>query len=214
MELRLALSQAHTGQFVPQCDANGNFLPQQCSGSTGYCWCVNVITGEEIPNTWTPPGVTPLQCGLCRQERDHNKGRVGEFIPQCDANGNFLPQQCSGSTGYCWCVNVITGEEIPNTRTPPGVKPVQCGLCQDQTMNGPEGSGEFVPQCDASGNFLPQQCSGSTGYCWCVNVITGEEIPDTRTPPGVTPFKCERNPAGGWTALESVVCLHEPKDVV
>uniref|UniRef100_A0A8D0CUN4 Thyroglobulin type-1 domain-containing protein n=1 Tax=Sander lucioperca TaxID=283035 RepID=A0A8D0CUN4_SANLU len=60
-------------------------------------------------------------------ERKHSHDRIGEFIPQCDGNGNFLPQQCSGSTGYCWCVNIITGKEIPNTRTPPGVTPVQCG---------------------------------------------------------------------------------------
>ncbi|XP_035850138.1 neurocan core protein [Sander lucioperca] len=181
------------GEFIPQCDGNGNFLPQQCSGSTGYCWCVNIITGKEIPNTRTPPGVTPVQCGLCEQERKDSHDRIGEFVPQCDVNGNFLPQQCSGSTGYCWCVNIITGEEIPNTRTPPGVTPVQCGLCQEQRKNSPRVPGHFVPKCDANGNFLPQQCSGSTGYCWCVNVITGVEIPNTRTPPGVTRVQCDEN---------------------
>uniref|UniRef100_A0A8C9XP04 Thyroglobulin type-1 domain-containing protein n=1 Tax=Sander lucioperca TaxID=283035 RepID=A0A8C9XP04_SANLU len=70
---------------------------------------------------------TVLYSGLCEQERKDSHDRIGEFVPQCDVNGNFLPQQCSGSTGYCWCVNIITGEEIPNTRTPPGVTPVQCG---------------------------------------------------------------------------------------
>ncbi|XP_078132722.1 equistatin-like [Sander vitreus] len=180
----------HIGEFVPQCDVNGNFNPQQCSGSTGYCWCVNIITGEEIPNTRTPPGVTPVQCGLCQEQRKNSPRVPGHFVPKCDANGNFLPQQCSGSTGYCWCVNVITGIEIPDTRTPPGVTPVQCGLCQEQRKNSPRVPGHFVPKCDANGNFLPQQCSGSTGYCWCVNVITGVEIPDTRTPPGATPVQC------------------------
>ncbi|KAM7366628.1 hypothetical protein PAMP_016049 [Pampus punctatissimus] len=51
---------------------------------------------------------------------------IGGDIPQCDANGNFLPRQCSGSTGFCWCVNIITGEEIPNTKVPPGSTPVDC----------------------------------------------------------------------------------------
>lgn len=27
--------------------------------------------------------------------------------------------------------------------------------------------GEYVPQLDDSGNLLPMQCHGSTGYCWC-----------------------------------------------
>ncbi len=67
------------------------------------------------------------QTGLCEYVRQHSPNTIGAFVPQCDAHGNFLPQQCSGSTGYCWCVDIITGEEIPNTRTPPGTVPVNCG---------------------------------------------------------------------------------------
>ncbi|XP_034470938.1 galactose-specific lectin nattectin-like [Hippoglossus hippoglossus] len=66
--------------------------------------------------------------GLCEYERQQCSGLVGSFCPQCDAYGNFLPQQCWGSTGYCWCVNVITGVEIPNTQTRPGMDPVECGM--------------------------------------------------------------------------------------
>uniref|UniRef100_A0A3Q1IFG4 Thyroglobulin type-1 domain-containing protein n=1 Tax=Anabas testudineus TaxID=64144 RepID=A0A3Q1IFG4_ANATE len=54
------------------------------------------------------------------------KHQIGSSCPQCDSNGNFVPKQCSGSTGYCWCVNIFTGEEIPDTRTPPGTK-LKCG---------------------------------------------------------------------------------------
>ncbi|XP_045919984.1 thyroglobulin-like [Micropterus dolomieu] len=185
------------GRFVPQCDDNGNFLPQQCWASTGYCWCVNVITGVEIPNTRTPPGSTPFTCGLCKRERKHSYNTIGGFVPKCDGNGNFLPQQCSGSTGYCWCVNVFTGVEIPNTRTPPGTPPVTCGLCQHEREHSKMIIGRFVPKCDDNENFLPQQCSGSTGYCWCVNVFTGVEIPNTRTPPGIPPVNCAVQLSGG-----------------
>uniref|UniRef100_H2LJ69 Thyroglobulin type-1 domain-containing protein n=1 Tax=Oryzias latipes TaxID=8090 RepID=H2LJ69_ORYLA len=52
---------------------------------------------------------------------------MGAQCPQCAADGNFLPRQCSGSTGYCWCVNVTTGEMIPNSRVPPGHTPPKCG---------------------------------------------------------------------------------------
>ncbi|XP_044040263.1 lithostathine-1-beta-like isoform X2 [Siniperca chuatsi] len=67
-----------------------------------------------------------MHMGLCEYLMQHSQNTIGAFVPQCDANGNFLPQQCSGSTGYCWCVNVITGGEIPNTSTPPGAPRVNC----------------------------------------------------------------------------------------
>uniref|UniRef100_A0AAX7UEU9 Nidogen 2a (osteonidogen) n=1 Tax=Astatotilapia calliptera TaxID=8154 RepID=A0AAX7UEU9_ASTCA len=49
---------------------------------------------------------------------------TGVYKPQCDAEGQYLPQQCHGSTGYCWCVD-SRGEERAGTRTPPddAVKP-------------------------------------------------------------------------------------------
>ena len=48
------------GQFVPQCDVYGNFISPQCSGSTGYCYCVNTITGAHTGAS-AGPG-KPLAC--------------------------------------------------------------------------------------------------------------------------------------------------------
>lgn len=81
------------------------------------------------PNSTSPVHNIPRQTGHCAYIVHDLPVPVpiGMFVPQCDANGNFLPQQCSGSTGYCWCVNVLTGEKIPGTETPPGVVPVNCG---------------------------------------------------------------------------------------
>uniref|UniRef100_A0A3P9MQG6 LisH domain-containing protein C1711.05-like n=1 Tax=Oryzias latipes TaxID=8090 RepID=A0A3P9MQG6_ORYLA len=231
----------HTlGSYCPQCAADGNFLPRQCSGSTGYCWCVNVITGEMLPNSRVPPGHPPPICALAVNPTDtvHNGESMmvdssvqirglcnlisqecilimGAQCPQCAADGNFLPRQCFGSTGYCWCVNVTTGEMIPNSMVPPGPKPLKCalpvnptdtvhngesmmvdsgdhirGLCDFKKQNCIPVIGAQCPQCAADGNFLPEQCSGSTGYCWCVNVTTGEKIPNSMVPPGHTPPKC------------------------
>uniref|UniRef100_A0A8C5P9T4 Nidogen 1 n=1 Tax=Leptobrachium leishanense TaxID=445787 RepID=A0A8C5P9T4_9ANUR len=47
---------------------------------------------------------------------------VGQFIPQCDDNGNYSPQQCHASSGYCWCVD-RNGDEIDGTRVGPGRTP-------------------------------------------------------------------------------------------
>ncbi|KAM7394805.1 hypothetical protein PAMP_021585 [Pampus punctatissimus] len=47
------------GQFVPQCDEHGAYKPTQCHSSIQQCWCVDA-SGQEIPNTRTGPGNTPL----------------------------------------------------------------------------------------------------------------------------------------------------------
>ncbi|KAG7217942.1 hypothetical protein INR49_020764 [Caranx melampygus] len=47
------------GQYVPQCDEHGAYEPTQCHVSIGQCWCVDA-NGQEVPNTRTGPGSTPL----------------------------------------------------------------------------------------------------------------------------------------------------------
>ncbi|XP_042069384.1 equistatin-like [Haplochromis burtoni] len=209
------------GAYVPQCDAEGQYLSQQCHGSTGYCWCVD-SRGEERAGTRTPPGAAPVDCDRpderlkthCEHYRDSVKATspdgnpiTGVYVPQCDAEGQYLPQQCHGSTGYCWCVD-SRGEERAGTRTPPGAAPVDCDRpdqpehvkthCEHHrdsvkttSADGYPIVGAYVPQCDAEGQYLSQQCHGSTGYCWCVD-SRGEERAGTRTPPGAAPVDCDR----------------------
>ncbi|XP_040887714.1 ladderlectin [Toxotes jaculatrix] len=71
-------------------------------------------------------GLAFRHTGHCEYERQRCSNLIGAFCPRCDASGNFLPQQCSASTGYCWCVDPVSGAEIPNTQTPPGSVPVDC----------------------------------------------------------------------------------------
>ncbi|XP_057685264.1 nidogen-2 isoform X2 [Corythoichthys intestinalis] len=208
------------GSFVPQCDTNGQYTPQQCHGSTGHCWCVD-SQGHERPGTRTPPGETPTDCEQpgehpkthCEHHRDRAQttspegyALIGAFIPQCDNNGQYTPQQCHGSTGHCWCVD-SQGQERPGTRTLPGTTPIDCERPDEspkthceyyrdrvQTTS-PEGHplvGAFVTQCDTNGQYIPQQCHGSTGHCWCVD-SQGQERPGTRTSPGTTPIDCQRH---------------------
>uniref|UniRef100_I3K1N7 Nidogen 2 n=1 Tax=Oreochromis niloticus TaxID=8128 RepID=I3K1N7_ORENI len=219
------------GVYVPQCDAEGQYLPQQCHGSTGYCWCVD-SRGEERAGTRTPPGAPPVDCDRperakthCEHHRDSVKTTsadgypiVGVYKPQCDAKGQYLPQQCHGSTGYCWCVD-SRGEERAGTRTPPGAPPVDCDRperakthCEHHRdsvkTTGADGypiTGVYKPQCDAEGQYLPQQCHGSTGYCWCVD-SRGEERAGTRTPPGAPPVDCDRPVAVTPTERPESMC--------
>ncbi|KAF3698162.1 Ladderlectin Precursor [Channa argus] len=71
------------------------------------------------------------------------------------------------------------------------------GQCEDDRQNCSKLIGAFCPQCDSKGNFLPKQCWASTGYCWCVNIFSGNEIPNTRIRPG-TKLNCEKRCPDGW----------------
>ncbi|XP_039649365.1 nidogen-2 isoform X4 [Perca fluviatilis] len=211
------------GVFVPQCDSNGHYTSQQCHGSTGHCWCVD-SRGQERAGTRTPPGTPSVDCDRpveperpkthCEHHRDSVQTTspegypiVGAYVPQCDANGQYTPLQCHGSTGHCWCVD-SRGQERAGTRTPPGTQHKDCDRpdeperpkthCEQhrdrvQTTS-PEGYpivGAYVPQCDAEGQYLPRQCHGSTGHCWCVDG-RGQERAGTRTPPGTPSVDCDR----------------------
>uniref|UniRef100_A0A672P820 Thyroglobulin type-1 domain-containing protein n=1 Tax=Sinocyclocheilus grahami TaxID=75366 RepID=A0A672P820_SINGR len=67
----------------------------------------------------------------CEQHRDSLRSRdgdvplIGAFIPQCDEEGQYRPQQCRGSPGHCWCVD-SRGQERAGTRTPPGAPTINC----------------------------------------------------------------------------------------
>ncbi|XP_032364846.1 nidogen-1, partial [Etheostoma spectabile] len=47
------------GGYVPQCARHGAYEPTQCHAAVGQCWCVDA-SGQEVPNTRTGPGSTPL----------------------------------------------------------------------------------------------------------------------------------------------------------
>jgi hypothetical protein len=53
----------------------------------------------------------------CQEEVSHIPAvHPGTFRPKCDENGNYMPLQCHGSIGYCWCV-FPNGTEVPHTRS-------------------------------------------------------------------------------------------------
>uniref|UniRef100_A0A3B3BBI9 Thyroglobulin type-1 domain-containing protein n=1 Tax=Oryzias melastigma TaxID=30732 RepID=A0A3B3BBI9_ORYME len=126
------------GSHIPQCDSDGRYRQLQCHGSTGYCWCVD-SSGQERQGTRTPPGTTPTDCNRAEQpktECEYNRDRAqssgsdglpdpGLYVPQCNTEGQYVPLQCLGSTGYCWCVDP-RGQEIPGTRTSPDTPPTDC----------------------------------------------------------------------------------------
>ncbi|XP_065590809.1 HLA class II histocompatibility antigen gamma chain isoform X2 [Cyrtonyx montezumae] len=52
----------------------------------------------------------------CQAEASFSGVQPGRFRPECDENGDYLPKQCSASTGYCWCC-YKNGTRIEGTAT-------------------------------------------------------------------------------------------------
>ncbi|XP_012663070.1 HLA class II histocompatibility antigen gamma chain isoform X1 [Otolemur garnettii] len=69
-------------------------------------------SGEEKPTEAPPKVLTKCQEEFSRVPAIH----PGTFRPKCDENGNYMPLQCHGSIGYCWCV-FPNGTEVPHTRS-------------------------------------------------------------------------------------------------
>ncbi|XP_071828917.1 SPARC-related modular calcium-binding protein 2-like [Apostichopus japonicus] len=55
-------------------------------------------------------GTGPCESDLMKYEE---QGLIGAKRPQCDDKGFYLPKQCHGSTGSCWCADCM-GNEIPS----------------------------------------------------------------------------------------------------
>jgi nidogen (entactin) len=202
------------GKFIPQCTEYGFYKPAQCSGSTGKCWCVVPDTGVEVKGSSTFRTGEP-QCTMChikRSEALRPTGIVGQYIPSCDEQGLYDATQRHGSTGYSWCVNRYTGEEIPNSRVGPGQqRKISCdaaahfaglmmhvalpeqGPCYAKILEarGRESTpGFYTPKCTENGFYKSEQRHASTGYTWCVNPSTGVELENTRRGPTQPPANC------------------------
>ncbi|XP_018413880.1 PREDICTED: nidogen-2 [Nanorana parkeri] len=170
------------------------------------CRCNPGFTGDGFQCTQAPVDRPTSSCLEKRrlfqgQPRGPRPPIVGAFVPECDEEGNYVPLQCHGSTGHCWCVDK-NGNEVDGTRRPPGRGTPECGIPEPtqrpQTMcerwkqslldhySGSPSAEHYIPQCDAYGEFTPLQCHGNSGYCWCVDK-DGREIAGSRTQPGMTP---------------------------
>jgi hypothetical protein len=203
-----------TGHFVPTCDDDGLFVPQQNWGSVGQSWCVNKYTGEEIEGTRTGPGSQRVvdcdsqarlvglnmhksleEKGPCFAKIMEQRGRAGTpgfYTPRCTENGYYRTQQNHGSTGYSWCVNPQTGEEIPNTRRSPSEQKVECGACFkeiEEKLTRKPLLGQYLAQCNMeNGQYIPEQ--HFQGIRWCANPQTGA-VEGKKYPPGDnTPLPC------------------------
>ncbi|KAL4229460.1 hypothetical protein ACF0H5_012498 [Mactra antiquata] len=100
VDARLQAEPFLLGLERPHCDADGNYLGMQFSGSQAYCVTKNgtMISGYMV-NRWETGDNMNCQCA--RDQYDYMQtGLIGKMF-HCEANGNYASVGCTGSVCYC-----------------------------------------------------------------------------------------------------------------
>ncbi len=86
----------------------------QCAMRTGSC-CDFTCQASSDATVSVGAVDVAASSGACATRLATFRPMPGASVPQCDENGDYMPVQCSGSIGSCWCASP-DGSEIPGTR--------------------------------------------------------------------------------------------------
>ncbi|KAJ7381087.1 hypothetical protein OS493_004685 [Desmophyllum pertusum] len=180
------------GVFVPRCLPDGGYDKIQCHESV--CFCMDE-EGEEVPGTRVNRQ-HPLNCTgtsqvppvgdltACQRAQQNASGVPfgTSYLIRCKQDGSYEEVQCSGSTGYCWCVDK-NGTERAGSKTRGPLKcpvlGIRLTLCQQryqENSRSPRPDQE-IPKCRPDGSFEEVQCRGVV--CFCVDPENGRTVKDT-----------------------------------
>uniref|UniRef100_A0A6Q2YWT3 Uncharacterized protein n=1 Tax=Esox lucius TaxID=8010 RepID=A0A6Q2YWT3_ESOLU len=131
-------------QDIDECEQSRCHRDAVCYNSQGSftCQCLPNFHGNGFHCAPGSPEREKTQCERDREiiQASYNtpsfpvsffrpRPATGQYVPTCDHHGAYEPTQCHDSIRQCWCVD-SNGQEIPNTRTGPGQRP----LCIDHRV--------------------------------------------------------------------------------
>ncbi|XP_051880023.1 nidogen-1 [Pristis pectinata] len=134
---------------IDECQPSRCHPYAQCFNTPGSfsCQCAPGYQGDGFQ--CTPTG---SQKTLCERHRDNvlssilprGPRPIEHYVPQCDAQGNYLPVQCHQAQQSCWCVD-SNGHEIAGTRTSHGVRPPCLDTVTSPVVVGPTTRPDVIP---------------------------------------------------------------------
>uniref|UniRef100_A0A8C1RKD5 Nidogen 1a n=1 Tax=Cyprinus carpio TaxID=7962 RepID=A0A8C1RKD5_CYPCA len=191
------------------CDTNAVCRPGQ--GNQFTCECAAGFTGDgracnEVQRPVDPCRIGTHDCDVPERARCSytggssyictclpgfmGDGRSCQDIDECQVNQCHENAVCFNTPGSftCQCNPGFYGDGFHCSTE---YEKTRCQLHRESVLGaGPRGPrpvpGQYVPTCDAQGEYDPMQCHASAGQCWCVD-RNGLEISGTRTGPGRFP---------------------------
>ncbi|CAH2251167.1 Nidogen-1 [Pelobates cultripes] len=120
------IGDGHSCVDVDECQTNNCHADAACYNTPGSFTCVCKPGYRGNGAECFPRESEKSKCQLHQESILSTFPRgprpLGQFVPQCDENGNYSPRQCHASSGNCWCVD-RNGNELNGTRVGPGVIP-------------------------------------------------------------------------------------------
>lgn len=181
-----------------------------CAMRTGSCCDYTCQSAGDVAVTMGP-AVISATSGACATQLAATFPMPGSFVPQCDDAGAFMPVQCHGSIGSCWCVSA-DGSEIMGTRVNSRGGQIldiaTCAAASHPDLNNCNGN------CQGTPSRMPNRmcADGSTGgpvcapdaahsnQCWWQIRACPSDPPP---PPPVTPVSTVTNKDGSVTITYS-----------
>ncbi|KAJ9459928.1 hypothetical protein DIPPA_22704 [Diplonema papillatum] len=183
---------AEMGQLVPNCRADGTYESVQHPGVAGP-FCVDRYTGVGVACS----SEVKRSCVYARELASahvYHRFPIPGHVPQCDANGGFLPKQCASASKSCWCVDTTTGEPLGRPLSACEKCSLQAAAArkylEEQKKQGRSLQDFRVPSCQQDGTYTTRQfCSRGMlldcmqRYFRCVDRFTGVTVPCFDTHP-------------------------------
>ncbi|XP_069017145.1 SPARC-related modular calcium-binding protein 1-like isoform X1 [Embiotoca jacksoni] len=169
--------------FVPECGAEGHFLPTQCHNQTGYCWC-STPDGKPVSGTTVlhvmPNCTDHITTSVQTTDTDSAPIKDGD-----DESGPTVdPRKPAELTAPPFWVTILMNSDPKGNRSVrrPTDSPQTCERERTSLLSQirPAWQEErFIPECTADGRYDAVQCHTATGYCWCVRADSGRPLPGT-----------------------------------
>lgn len=169
--------------FVPECHPDGHFLPVQCHGRTGFCWC-STPDGKPLSPTSALhliPDCTDLITKLA-QITDDDSAQVQDDADEPGPTSD--PRKPAELTAPPFLVTILMNSDPKGNRSVrrPTDGPQTCERERASLLSRMRSARQeerFVPECTADGRYSPVQCHAAIGYCWCVRADSGRLLPGT-----------------------------------